>query len=616
MSLEALTALHGAGLLRPVDLHFARLMAGYADSAHEAIALIAALLSVELGRGHVCVELAAVDGKPFAGLESTLAPVLDAAQLRAALAGEARLCAGPASTAPLPLVLDGDRVYLHRYWAGEGRVAARLRALATRPVAAAPDARALLERLYPDDSAGSAGQKLACAMALTRALGVISGGPGTGKTTTVAKLLVMLVAAAAAEGRSLAIRLAAPTGKAAARVGEALAREVAALARSGQVAPQLLAQLPISAQTLHRLLGAGARGLRHDAANPLAADVVVLDESSMVDLRLLDALLAALPRHARLLLLGDRDQLAAVEAGNVFGALCSRARGPSAPRAAELTALTGLQIAGNDHDDPIADAIADAIAVLHHSYRFDAASGIGRFAEAVNAGDATRAAAVIAQRPADLGSFSCTDRPDGAALARMREGWRAIASAAHGHADPLALVRLQESFRVLCALREGEWGVAGVNRALTQTLAEAGLAERGRTHYAGRPLLVTRNDYGLGLYNGDTGIVIEDEDGHPQALFAQAGGGVKRLPAARLPEHETAYALTVHKSQGSEFDEVVLVLPPAPAPASGAGIAGRELLYTAITRARRRLELVLPGGALDARWLDASEYRSGLAERL
>jgi exodeoxyribonuclease V alpha subunit len=152
MSLEALTALHGAGLLRPVDLHFARLMAGYADSGHEAIALIAALLSVELGRGHVCVELAAVDGKPFAGLESPLAPRLDAAQLRAALVAEARLCAGPASTAPLPLVLDGDRVYLHRYWAGEGRVAARLRALATRPVAAAPDARALLDRLYPDDS--------------------------------------------------------------------------------------------------------------------------------------------------------------------------------------------------------------------------------------------------------------------------------------------------------------------------------------------------------------------------------------------------------------------------------------------------------------------------------
>ena len=252
--------------------------------------------------------------------------------------------------------------------------------------------------------------------------------------------------------------------------------------------------------------------------------------------------------------------------------------------------------------------------MLSHSYRFDAASGIGRFAGAVNAGDATRAAAVIAERPADLGNLHCTDRLDGAALARMREGYRGIASAARDNADPATLVRLQESFRVLCALREGDWGVAGVNRALTHSLADAGLAQRGRTHYAGRPLIVTRNDYGLGLYNGDMGIVIEDEDGHPQALFAQAGGGVKRLPTARLPEHETAYALTVHKSQGSEFDEVVLVLPPAPA--AGAGIAGRELLYTAITRARRRLELVLPGGTLDARWLRASEYRSGLADRL
>jgi exodeoxyribonuclease V alpha subunit len=610
MSLEALAALHGAGLLRPVDLHFARLMAGHADTAHDAIALLAALLSVELGRGHVCVELAAVDGKPFAALESELAPRLDAAQLRAALAAEPRICAAPATRQPRPLVLDGDRVYLHRYWAGEGRVAARLRALAARHVAAAPDARAMLDRLYADDSPGTAGQKLACAMALTRALGVITGGPGTGKTTTVAKLLVMLAATAEAGGRRLAIRLAAPTGKAAARVGEALAREVAALAQDGLVAPQLLAQLPTTAQTLHRLLGAGARGLRHDAANPLAADVVVLDESSMVDLRLLDALLAALPRDARLLLLGDRDQLAAVEAGNVFGALCGRARGPGVARAAELAALTGLTVEGNDHDDPVSDAIA----VLGHSYRFDAASGIGRFAEAVNAGDATRAATVLAEKPADVRCLPCTDRLDGAALERMREGYRGIAGAARGNADPATLVRLQESFRVLCALREGDWGVAGVNRALTQVLAEAGLAERGRTHYAGRPLIVTRNDYGLGLYNGDMGIVVEDEDGHPQALFAQAGGGVKRLPAARLPEHETAYALTVHKSQGSEFDEVVLVLPPAPA--AGAGIAGRELLYTAITRARRRLELVLPGGALDARWLRASEYRSGLADRL
>ena len=156
--------------------------------------------------------------------------------------------------------------------------------------------------------------------------------------------------------------------------------------------------------------------------------------------------------------------------------------------------------------------------------------------------------------------------------------------------------------------------MAGINRALAQVLADAGLAYRGRTHYAGRPLIVTRNDHGLRLYNGDIGIVVEDEDGHPQVLFAQPGGGVRRVPAARLPAHETAYALTVHKSQGSEFDEVVLVLPPAQA--AGEALAGRELLYTAITRARRRLELALPGGVLEPRWLRASEYRSGLGDRL
>jgi len=613
MSLETLAALQRAGLLRPVDVHFARQLAGYAAHAPDAIALLAALLSAELGRGHVCVELAAIDGAPFAGLEPELAPRLDAAALRAALAAETGLCAraGAGDADARPLVLDGDRVYLHRYWASECRVAERLRELAQRRIEPGADAPALLARLYPDATPGSHGQKLACATALTRALGVITGGPGTGKTTTVAKLLVLLAAEARADGRPLAIRLAAPTGKAAARVGEALARELAALERDGLLDAGTRAQLPDAAQTLHRLLGAGPRGFRHDASNPIAADVVVLDECSMVDLRLLDALLDALPAHARLLLLGDRDQLAAVEAGNVFGALCARAGAPGAARAAELAALTGLPLTGADHDDPVTGAIA----VLRHSYRFDAASGIGRLAAAVNAGDAALAAAVLDEGKPDLGTMAYADRLDAARFARLREGYRALASTARAPAaDHAALVRLQESFRVLCALRDGDFGVTGLNRALAQALTDAGLAERGRTHYAGRPVIVTRNDHGLRLYNGDMGIVVEDEDGHPQVLFAEPGGGVRRLPAARLPEHETAYALTVHKSQGSEFDDVVLVLPPASAAVQA--LAGRELLYTAITRARRRLELLLPGGELEPRWLRASEYRSGLAERL
>jgi exodeoxyribonuclease V alpha subunit len=612
MSLEALALLQEANFLRPVDVHFARQLVRHADSDPDAIALLAALLSVELGRGHVCVELGALDGKPFAGFETELAPRLDAARLGAALRAEPRLCAHEGAAEPRPLVRDGDRVYLHRYWLSECRVAARLRALAARRIALEEGSRELLHRLYPDAATGASGQKLACAMALTRALGVISGGPGTGKTTTVARLLVLLAAEARAAGRRIAVKLAAPTGKAAARVSEALARELDALETEGLLDADLRARLPVAAQTLHRLLGAGAgRRFAHDAANPLAADVVVLDESSMVDLRLLDALLAALPAHARLLMLGDRDQLAAVEAGNVFGALCGRDDGPGAARAAELSALTGLEVAPGPATD---DAVADAIAVLRHSYRFAASSGIGRLAAAVNAGDAPAAATVLAQGCGDLGVIACGERLAPADLARLREGYRPLLSAARAGADGAALVRLQESFRVLCALREGDHGVAGINRALAQVLADAGLADRGRTHYAGRPLIVTRNDHGLRLYNGDLGIVVEDEDGHPQVLFAQPGGGVRRVPAARLPAHETAYALTVHKSQGSEFDEVVLVLPPAQA--AGEALAGRELLYTAITRARRRLELALPGGVLEPRWLRASEYRSGLGDRL
>ena len=288
--------------------------AGASADSLPVLAAAARLSSLATQAGHVCARL------------DELTPAFPdqcAGELRRRL-----LASGMVSQASqpdvLPLVIDdGDRLYLYRYFSYERRLAASLQARVGH-VGAAPsdELRRQLDRLFAANAQSPGDrpdwQKLAAALAWRGRLTIISGGPGTGKTTTVAKLLVMHAAAAAAEGRSLAIRLAAPTGKAAARVGEALAREVAALARSGQVAPQLLAQLPISAQTLHRLLGAGARGLRHDAANPLAADVVVLDESSMVDLRLLDALLAALPRDARLLLLGDRDQLAAVEAGNVF----------------------------------------------------------------------------------------------------------------------------------------------------------------------------------------------------------------------------------------------------------------------------------------------------------
>lgn len=593
--------------LRPVDRHFGLELARRARRDPEAIALAGALTCLDLGSGHLCLDL---DGDTGSGRQ--IAETIGTERLLEALHAEDTVCQGIDGVRPRPLVLDGRRLYLHRYWRAEQRVAMRLRGLASRHFTLHPDTVHWLHRLYPDDDSGSAGQKAACAMALTRGLGVISGGPGTGKTTTVARLLVLLGHDAAARGERLAVHLGAPTGKAAARVGEALVREVQQLASDGLLEPALHVSLPERAMTLHRLLGAGtSRGFTHDRANPLAADVVVVDECSMVDLRLLDALLDALPAHARLILLGDRDQLAAVEPGNVFGALCTHAGSISPARAAELQELCEAApkaAAGTS-------VIGDTIAVLRHSYRFDAASGIGRLAAAVNAGEHAAVLAAIGSDDA-VHASSYSNRPDGLQLHALRDAYRGMALAAieaAGNRDAIAtLPRLQDTFRILCALREGDTGVVGINRLLMQALTEAGLAEHTRTHYPGLPLIITRNDHGLRLYNGDLGIVVDDADGHPQVVFAD-GGGVRLIPPARLPEHEPAYALTVHKSQGSEFDRITLLLPPA---AAAGNVAGRELLYTAITRARKSVQLLLPDGEIDPCWLEPTLLRSGLAKRL
>jgi exodeoxyribonuclease V alpha subunit len=603
---DVLHAMKVAGLLRAIDYHFGCALARHARREPEAVALAGALGSIALGNGDVCVDLAAVHGKPLVDRGS--API-DAAALRAALAREPAICTLDGSQPSCPLVLDGDRLYLQRFWQSEQRVAARLRELVAREHTPTPAAGALLGRLFPGDSPGTAGQKIACAIALTRGFSVITGGPGTGKTTTVARLLVLLAAQARAAGSRLVIRLAAPTGKAAARVAESLGREIGALRTAGGFEERLLDDLPRGAETLHRLLGAGAGGFRHDAGNPLPADLVVLDESSMIDLRLLDALLLALPPHARLVMLGDSEQLAAVEAGSIFGALCEGAGACSARRAAELRELTGCMISPSKDATPVQDAVA----LLRHSYRFDAAGGVGQLAAAVNAGDRDAANALLDSADPAVVRMEYDGHIGVTELAVMRAGYAGLLEALRAGAAAERLLALQERFRVLCAVREGEFGVLGLNRAIEHALAAAGQIDTGSHFYVGRPLLVTRNDHGLQLYNGDLGLVVRGVDGHEEVLFRAPDGGVRRVPPGRLPEHETAFAMTVHKCQGSEFDEVCLVLPP---PASAGALAGGELLYTAITRARRRVRLVLPGAGLEDRWFARTRRVSGLMERL
>ncbi len=603
------------GWLRPLDAAFAGFLWREAPDAPGLLLLAAALASHQLGRGHACLDLAATLADPDFALSlppdgvqdatdtprSLLAGV-DVAAWRAALEHPQLVGDGEGDT---PLVLTGERLYLRRYWRFEQAVIAAVSARVAAPAAApAAEVRRVLDTLFAA-SADTDWQKLACALAARSAFSVITGGPGTGKTTTVVRLLALLqsLALQADPARPLRIRLAAPTGKAAARLNASIGGALAML----DVDDTVRAAIPATVTTLHRLLGArpDSRAFRHDADHPLALDVLVVDEASMVDLEMMAAVLAALPPTARLVLLGDRDQLASVEAGAVLGVLAARAREAhyTPDTAAWLMEASGQRIAP-EFIDAAGTALDQSIAMLRVSRRFDAASGIGRLADAVNAGAPAKVADELAAAHADVASHAGTD-----ALAALRaavldgtRAWLELASepvpAEDDAADDFArrVLETQAGFQVLCAVRKGEWGVEGLNRVIARWLGAAGRIDTGHDWYAGRPVLVTHNDYGLGLMNGDIGVTLarREADGSTRlrvAFVTSDTGRVRWVLPSRLRAVETVFAMTVHKSQGSEFGAIALVLPDAVSP-----ILTRELLYTGITRARSRLALFNPGG--------------------
>ncbi|MEF8755794.1 MAG: exodeoxyribonuclease V subunit alpha [Accumulibacter sp.] len=634
--------------LRPLDVAFADFLWQEVPNASPWLILAAALASHQLGRGHACLDLAAALAAPGQALSlppagderlpaagPSLRPEEVLAGLRLAAWLEAlahpQLVAGGSGTTPL--VLADGRLYLRRYWQYEQDVRAAIeRRLAGSPQlrAALPAAalRATLAALFPP-AAGERPdwQKLACALAAGSAFSIITGGPGSGKTTTVLRLLALLQALAfAAAGqalRPLRIRLAAPTGKAAARLGAAITRARASLSLAGVAdAESVRAAIPDRVATLHRLLGArpDTRRFAHHAGNPLAVDLLVIDEASMVDLEMMAAVFAALPGTARLVLLGDRDQLASVEAGAVFGELCRRAGdGHYLPATCDwLSAVSGERIAPA-LVDPQGGALDQAVVMLRHSHRFAAASGIGRLAAAVNAGDTQRLEELWRQPPADL-AFRELSGDDGQAFGELVIDGGQTPAAGSGYRHYLQLMRERRpprtagaaafaawarailaahgEFQVLCALRLGTWGVAGLNQRIADVLQAAGLIRAAHGWYPGRPLLVTRNEYSLGLMNGDIGIVLEVPGGAAgestlRVAFPVTGEeqGIRWVLPTRLRAVETAYALTVHKAQGSEFAHAALLLPDAASP-----VLTRELLYTGITRARSRLTLATPAG--------------------
>ena len=449
-------------------------------------------------------------------------------------------------------------------------------------------------------------QLLAAATAAGRAFTLISGGPGTGKTTTVARLLALLVEQGIAADKAPLIRLVAPTGKAAARLTESLGAALQALPLEEAVR----AAMPTSAGTLHRLLGVvpGRLAFRHHADNPLHLDILVVDEASMVDLPMMARLLAALPAQARLILLGDKDQLASVEAGAVLGDICSAITLPrTREHAAWLAAQSGYAVAG----EAGGVALRDGLCLLRKSWRFDASSGIGELARACNRGDAQALAAIWQQGFADIALQPWSGGGYESMLQQVAAGYAPYLQAmAAGQSRQQIFARFN-GFQLLCALREGPFGVEGCNDRIERLLERQGLIAREHEWYAGRPVMVVQNDHAIGLYNGDLGLCLPDDDGKLRVWFEQPDGTLRALLPSRLPPHETVYAMTIHKSQGSEFAAVVMVLPERFSP-----ILTRELIYTGITRAKSRLDLYADGPLLAQAIRRKTERYSGLAERL
>lgn len=550
-------------------------------------------------RGQVCIRLSDELGD-------------DAEGLRVALFGS-KLVMTPGADRPLPLALDGQgRLYLYRYFDYERRLAAAIARLSAsrRACALSAKARERLEAFFGGNEQGEPDwQRLAAALALTNPFTVISGGPGTGKTTTVVAILACLLE----ENPELDIVLAAPTGKAAAKMQEALRGRAAGLPDT------LRSRLPNQSFTLHRLLGVipGSGKFRHDADHPLVLDVLIVDEASMLDLALATRLIEALPPGARLILLGDKDQLAAVEAGSVFGVLASNpALSPARLMAiATATGVPGDAVRPSSGD--LSKPLADTTVWLRRSFRFHEDSAIGRLAAAIR--EATDSADgvldVLARKPEEAHLVDCAPGalPE-AVLARLVDAYTPYIDAlGEGEADPRSLLEVFDTHRVLCALREGARGAGPINAEIARRLQRRLGVEpvRGSPWFFGRPVMITGNDYVLRLFNGDIGIALPDPRAGSRVWFPDPEAGVRGLPAVRLPEHETAFASTVHKAQGSEFNHASVILPSDPSP-----VLSRELVYTAVTRARKTVQIYGSREVLAAAILRPTDRTAGLSDRL
>lgn len=569
------------------DRRFAATLMRFETSGAHEVALAAALASHSTRAGQACVSLAEYAGRPWPlaggatgrGDVDEAVPSAPALEPWLAALQEASTVGAPGEFKPL--VLDGgDRLYLHRYWAYENQLAGWLRAQASSAITV-PSAGEIASAIAAIEERGMGladGQKRAVATALLQPLSIIAGGAGTGKTTIIACILRLL--AEFANG-ALRVRVAAPTGKAANRLGEQLLHARQRIDPDDRIASVLDAE----PATLHRLLGSLPDGtrFRHDAKNPLPLDVLIVDETSMVDLALMWKLVRALPPGARLVLVGDPEQLPPVEVGTVFAELSGAGESFTREGAAVLASATGARV-----DPGGAAPLPDCVVTLDETFRFADDSGIGALAGCLRAGDAEAALSLLSEGRPDLVAIPGEDDGLDGLLAAAAAGYAPMLATIRAQAAPRDVIEEMNRFRVLAVHREGDDGVAGLNAQIEEILSRRhGLQRRG-TWYAGRMVMVTRNLHTLRLFNGDVGIALPDEHGALQVWF-ETGAEPRAVAPGRLSHVETVFAMTVHKSQGSEYAHTLLALPR-----HASRLLSRELLYTAATRARERLTIAGP----------------------
>jgi len=591
---------------------FMRDMAG--DGNHEILYRTALLLSEAYEMGDVCLDLQALSNTPWlhhAGFmphADTWRETLLQTSCVAKVGGNA------------PMILDGFALYLYRFWCDEQYVAD---AILKRMDAPMELDKACLEaglaRLFPkhhdnihaqtkgENSAQNTSvdwQEIAAALVITQRFSVISGGPGTGKTTSLVKILALLLE----QNPAMRIRLAAPTGKAAARMMASIRHAKAQLSMDDEIRQCI----PEDASTLHRLLGFSPRGYRHGKDNPILLDCLVVDEASMIDLSMMARLLAALPEDAQLILLGDRDQLSSVDAGNVLGDITGHTSKSghdivyNKATTETLAKLTHTELSTLPTPNENTPRIAHSIALLRTSYRFNKHSAIGTLASSVNASDGKQAWQILqdAEHPS-----VCAYMQDELSQS-LNQAVSRYATYLQQTEVNQALKQLDES-RILCALRQGQWGVDGINQEIHRRLVEKhGLSGNKDAH--GTPIIIRSNDYELQLFNGDVGLIWRNDDAL-QAVFANMDGSTRSFSVHLLPAHEPCWAMTVHQSQGSEFEHVLLILPPDEI---NHAVLSKALFYTAITRAKASFQVCGSKACIKLAINTHVSRNTGLAKRL